>query len=245
MTAAILLPLVPLVVCASTGAAVAGLDGVDHGTITTVSFLLWSCGEGLALGVIAVYFWKLVSHSVPPSAAIVSTFLPVGPLGQGGFGIVIMGRLVDDFNLAGDPVVSRIVRFMGTVVGLALLGFGTFWIIIALWSTGRHFPRRFSVGWWASTFPVGTYALVSGAVGREMDSAVLKWLGSIMSVVVVVFWGVCVVGTAWRGVWFGEMFVAPCVVEKEEREGRVGGLGQCGGNMGEEADDVMELDMTR
>lgn len=41
MTAAVLLPIVPLVVCASSGGAVAGLVGVHKAVIVVVSFLMW------------------------------------------------------------------------------------------------------------------------------------------------------------------------------------------------------------
>jgi tellurite resistance protein TehA-like permease len=36
--------------------------------------------------VIAIYLMRLMLHKLPATAVIVSTFLPLGPLGQGSYG---------------------------------------------------------------------------------------------------------------------------------------------------------------
>lgn len=88
MGAAWLLPIVSCVVAAASGAIVADvLPNPQYalGTIVT-SFILWGIGVPLALMVIVIYFMRLMLHKLPPVGLIVSTFLPLGPLGQGGFG---------------------------------------------------------------------------------------------------------------------------------------------------------------
>lgn len=106
------------------------------------------------------------------------------------------------------------------------------------------FPRRFSVGWWASTFPVGTYALASGAIGKELGSGVLKAVGAATTGLVAVFWAVCVVGTMWRGVWLGEMFLAPCLVEKDDQVGKSAGGAGAGVEARGETGDIGEMGET-
>jgi tellurite resistance protein TehA-like permease len=51
-----------------------------------VSYVLWAIGLPLALMVMVIYLQRLTLHKIPPKAVIVSVFLPLGPLGQGGFG---------------------------------------------------------------------------------------------------------------------------------------------------------------
>lgn len=51
-----------------------------------VSFILWGMGTPLALVVLVIYYQRLAVHKLPPREVIVSCFLPLGPLGFGGFG---------------------------------------------------------------------------------------------------------------------------------------------------------------
>ncbi|KAJ6134757.1 hypothetical protein N7523_001079 [Penicillium sp. IBT 18751x] len=50
------------------------------------SYILWSVGVPLASMVIVIYLMRLMLHKIPAKAVIASTFLPLGPLGQGGYG---------------------------------------------------------------------------------------------------------------------------------------------------------------
>jgi len=90
ITAVWLLPIVSCVVAASTGAIVAGiLPNSQHALWTIiVSYVLWGIGVPLAMMVMTIYLQRLALHKLPPKAVIVSVFLPLGPLGQGGFGWV-------------------------------------------------------------------------------------------------------------------------------------------------------------
>jgi tellurite resistance protein TehA-like permease len=90
MTAVWLLPIAGTVVTASSGALVAEiLPNPQHALWTIiVSYVLWGIGLPLALMVMVIYLQRLTLHKIPPKAMIVSVFLPLGPLGQGGFGYV-------------------------------------------------------------------------------------------------------------------------------------------------------------
>lgn len=50
------------------------------------SYILWGVGVPLALMLIAIYLMWLVLYKLPAKAVVLSTFLPLGPLGQGGYG---------------------------------------------------------------------------------------------------------------------------------------------------------------
>lgn len=88
MGAAWLLPIVSCVVAAASGGIVADIlpdPQYALGTII-VSYALWGIGVPLAMMVIVIYLMRLMLYKLPQKAVIVSTFLPLGPLGQGGFG---------------------------------------------------------------------------------------------------------------------------------------------------------------
>lgn len=88
MTAVWLLPIVSCIVAASSGAIVAEiLPNAQYALWTIIaSYVLWGIGLPLALMVMVIYLQRLTLHKLPPKAVIVSVFLPLGPLGQGGYG---------------------------------------------------------------------------------------------------------------------------------------------------------------
>ncbi|KAI9669487.1 MAG: Plasma membrane sulfite pump involved in sulfite metabolism [Trizodia sp. TS-e1964] len=87
MTAAWLLPVVPTIVAAASGGIVAEVLKSDDQVLWTVlsSYVLWGTGVPLAMAILVIYFHRLTIHKLPPREVIVSVFLPLGPLGQGGF----------------------------------------------------------------------------------------------------------------------------------------------------------------
>ena len=43
--------------------------------------------------VLVIYFERPTIHKLPPHEVIISVFLPLGPLGQGGFGVMQLGKV--------------------------------------------------------------------------------------------------------------------------------------------------------
>jgi tellurite resistance protein TehA-like permease len=88
MTAVWLLPIVACIVAAASGAIVADvLPNPQHALWTImVSYALWGMGLPLAILVLGIYLERLMLHKLPPKAVVASVCLPLGPLGQGGFG---------------------------------------------------------------------------------------------------------------------------------------------------------------
>ena len=95
MTAAWLLPIVAPIVAAASGGIVAEVLPDPHHALWTVivSYILWGTGVPLAMAVLVIYFQRLTVHKLPPLEVIVSVFLPLGPLGQGGFAIMQLGKV--------------------------------------------------------------------------------------------------------------------------------------------------------
>lgn len=88
MTAVWLLPIVTCIVAGSSGGIVAGVLPNPHHALWTLlcSYMLWGMGVPLAMMVLVIYLQRLTLHKIPPKAMIASVFLPLGPLGQGGYG---------------------------------------------------------------------------------------------------------------------------------------------------------------
>ncbi|RAH49434.1 TDT family transporter [Aspergillus brunneoviolaceus CBS 621.78] len=188
MTAVWLLPIVSCIVAASSGAIVADvLPNPQHALWTViVSYILWGIGLPLALMVMVIYLQRLTLHKLPPKAVIVSVFLPLGPLGQGGFGIMKLGSaaqtifpqtqtLTLDSGFGSGPVFYTV----GFMVGLILWSFGLVWLFLAIASIARCRSFPFNIGWWGFTFPLGVFATSTCQLGKELPSEFFRVLGTV------------------------------------------------------------------
>ena len=93
MTAAWLLPIVPMITSASVGSTMCKLllaqDRLSYCmTVLIGSYLCAGIGMLLAMAIIVLYIQRLVLHHLPPREVIVSSWLPVGPIGQGGYALI-------------------------------------------------------------------------------------------------------------------------------------------------------------
>lgn len=222
MTAAWLLPIVTTIVAAASGGIVASVLSPERAIITIVtSYILWGCGVPLAMFTLVIYFQRLTIHKLPPREVIVSVFLPLGPLGQGAFGIMQLGkqtlRVADHVNFIPDAVIAgRVFYAIGILVAFIMWGFGLVWLFFALASITRNrFP--FNLGWWGFTFPLGVYATATTTFATDLPSVFFKVLGTIFSLVVVLFWLIVSAGTVQRA-FQGKLIYAPCIKEWESKQ---------------------------
>ncbi|KAJ5300461.1 short-chain dehydrogenase [Penicillium atrosanguineum] len=226
MTAVWLLPIVSCIVAASSGAIVAGVLPNEQYALWTVivSYALWGIGLPLAMMVMVIYLLRLTLHKLPPKAVIVSVFLPLGPLAQGGYGAMKLGQCARDiFPQTHTLEESSGATFytLGFLVALILWSSGLVWLFFASASIAysRSFP--FNIGWWGFTFPLGVFATSTVQMGTELPSRFFNILGTILSVFVVVLWIIVSVGTL-KGAISGKLFYAPCLgdlrVAEEDRD---------------------------
>ncbi|KAK5076758.1 Plasma membrane sulfite pump involved in sulfite metabolism [Lithohypha guttulata] len=220
MTAVWLLPIVSTIVASASGGIVAQiLPNPQHALWTVItSYVLWGTGFPLAMVVLVMYFHRLTIHHLPAREVIVSVFLPLGPLGQGSYAIMQLGKVARDvFPLTGtlDPSAGTTFYNLGNAIALIIWGYGLIWLFFALASITRSkFP--FNMGWWGFTFPLGVYALSTTMLAKDLPSLFFKILGTIFSLVVVLLWVIVSIKTGKRALK-GELFFAPCV-EKYEAE---------------------------
>lgn len=198
-TAALLLPVVPAVVASASGGLLASYLPLRAHALTTIaaSYVLWGLGEAFTLAILALYFHRLMVHHLPARELIVSVFLPVGPLGQGGFAIQQLGRVARDLAflpfggataaVGGGPggneedvltVVSggHVLWVLGVFLGLVMWGAGLGWLVLAATSIASTQTFPFNMGWWGFTFPLGVFATCTGLLAEELDSIFFRVL---------------------------------------------------------------------
>ena len=219
MTAVWLLPIVSTIVAAASGGIVAEiLPKPQHQVWTIVtSYVLWGTGFPLAMVVMVMYFHRLTIYKIPPREVIVSVFLPLGPLGQGSFALMQLGKVCADVFPKTDnfgPDSGKVIYSFSIVVALVIWGYGLVWLFFAIASITRsRFP--FNMGWWGFTFPLGVFAVSTCTLAKEIPSTFFKVLGTMFSIAVILLWLVVGLGTL-KGALTGKLFYAPCVAQYEQ-----------------------------
>nr|POE96542.1 sulfite efflux pump ssu1 [Quercus suber] len=227
MTAAWLLPVVSTIVAAATGGLVAEI--IPHPQLALItlltSYVLWGTGVPLAMVILVIYFLRLTTQNLPPKAVIVSSFLPLGPLGQGSFAIMQLGKVAMQVFPATHTVPSasnagEMLYVVGLFIAIIMWAFGLVWLCFAVASIVRSKGFPFNMGWWGFTFPLGVYAVSTTTLAKEIPSAFFRVLGTIFSVAVSLLWIIVALWTLERA-WSGAIFVAPCLKDVEENEAKI------------------------
>jgi len=205
LTAVWLIPVVAPIIAAATGGELCTV--LDSRSTLAASYALWGIGVPFAGSILVLYIHRLTVYKLPPSEVSVSAFLPIGPLGQGGAGIIQLGIVAEQMNF---PYATNL-RAIGVFLGLLMWGYAILWSVFAVLTIGYRFPRiSFSMAWWGFVFPLGTFALCSGLLGKELELPFFKILGTIVTVCVVLLWFLVAFKTTIEA-WKGELFYAPCL----------------------------------
>ncbi len=168
MTATWLLPIIPLIVSSSTGGLLAAplLQFSTSKSLVTLVFATVSVIMGLTLAfmMLTLYFLRLVLHGIPRSGGVVSVYIPLGPVGQGGYSILLLGsgyNAVLPLHYGNSTVlrwetVGQIVSVATLAIAVVLWVMGTLWLIYGLmatadvlWNDHVHFKQAF----WSLIFP--------------------------------------------------------------------------------------------
>ncbi|USW48566.1 Putative transporter protein SLAC1/Mae1/ Ssu1/TehA [Septoria linicola] len=222
ITAAQLLPIAATIVAASIGSQLAGVipdPQVALGTLLA-SYVMWGMGVPMALSVLVIYYQRLALHKMPPREVIVSAFLPLGPLGLGGYTVLYLGKVANGlFPTTGtiDPMAGRIAYVLGFFISLIMWAYGLIWFALALASIYKARPFPFNMGWWGFTFPLGVYSTSTILLGQELPSLFFRVLGTIFGTSVILLWVFIFLRTA-MGAWNGKLFNAPCLANLKEHE---------------------------
>lgn len=162
VTGAWLMPVVPPVVSAATGAAL-----VPHA-------LCWAL---LVLGLVraapvAVRVVRRALRTALPPADVPTLWIVLGPLGQSATAV----------HHLGGPVVAYAVP----VLGLAVLWLGVAAAVTV--RTARTTGLPFGLGWWAFTFPVGTLVTGTSGLAEASGSILLGAVAMLLFIGLVAAW---------------------------------------------------------
>jgi tellurite resistance protein TehA-like permease len=171
MTPAWLLPVVTLVVVSSSGGVLAKAMqkySPMHALISsTTAVFLVVIGLSLAFMMLTIYLLRLIICGLPSGATVLSVFLPLGPTGQAGISVLLIGQNFKSLfplrsagtkssaflqsSTSGDMIYNVCV-----CISFLLWCLASMWIIHALLAV-QHAVRDgrfpFKLPWWGLVFP--------------------------------------------------------------------------------------------
>ncbi|KAI9481737.1 voltage-dependent anion channel [Coemansia mojavensis] len=216
-TAAWLLLVAPLSVCATAGGNIADLLPARLSLITlVVSYTLLGAGAPLTCCLLVLYMFRITAYKLPSHDSIITAFIPLGPIGQIGAAALSLGSIANQTLIAALPHLDSIgttLLHFGILVALLSWGSCIFWLTHAIFSViyQRRFATiPFNMSWWSLTFPFGVFATLTSYLGDVLQMWYLQVNFMIVVALLLVFWLFNMVRTV-ASTWTGSVFAPPSV----------------------------------
>ena len=215
MTAVWLLPIVACEVAASSGGLLLGHLAADTHAVAILlgSYVLWGVSVLPAFAILTILMLRLVLHKLPEKELAVSSWLALGPIGTAALALLVLGHqapmLMASLGLA---QLGQLFHQAGILASLILLGFGLWWLGIAVLTTLHHAKQDlpFNLGWWGLTFPLGVYTLAILTLAQQLNLAFLYAVGYAFAAILMLLWSLVATKTA-HGFYQGHLFFSPCL----------------------------------
>ena len=215
MTAVWLLPIVACEVAASSGGLLLGHLAADTHAVAILlgSYVLWGVSVLPAFAILTILMLRLVLHKLPEKELAVSSWLALGPIGTAALALLVLGHqapmLMASLGLA---QLGQLFQQAGILASLILLGFGLWWLGIAVLTTLHHAKQDlpFNLGWWGLTFPLGVYTLAILTLAQQLNLAFLYAVGYAFAAILMLLWSLVATKTA-HGFYQGYLFFSPCL----------------------------------
>lgn len=215
MTAVWLLPVVAAEVAAASGGLLAPHLADSHSpfSVLITSYVLWAMSVPVAFSMLTILLLRMALHKLPHESMAASSWLALGPISTGAFGLMVLGADSPAiFAAHGLGSVGEIASGLGLIAGIILWGVGVWWLLMAVLITVRYLRNGipFNLGWWGFTFPLGVFALTTLKLGAVLQLGFFSVLGSLLVASLAMLWLVIMRRTV-VGAYKGELFVSPCI----------------------------------
>lgn len=215
MTAVWLLPIVACEVAASSGGLLLGHLAADTNAVAILlgSYVLWGVSVLPAFAILTILMLRLVLHKLPEKELAVSSWLALGPIGTAALALLVLGHQAPTLMASlGLAQLGQLFHQAGILASLILLGFGLWWLGIAVLTTLHHAKQDlpFNLGWWGLTFPLGVYTLAILNLAQQLNLAFLYAVGYAFAAILMLLWSLVATKTA-HGFYQGHLFFSPCL----------------------------------
>jgi C4-dicarboxylate transporter/malic acid transport protein len=205
-----LMPVVPPMVSAATGAALVPYAPAGQLRLTLLLCCYAMFGISLLASLIIItHIWgRLVHHKIGLAGMVPTLWIVLGPLGQS---ITAANGLGNAASTALPAPFATGARVFGFLYGVPVWGFAMMWLALVVTTTlhtARTVSMPFSLTWWSFTFPVGTCVTGTSLLAAATGSDLLRWAALLLYVLLLAGWITAAVHTtraAFRGTVFAPM----------------------------------------
>jgi tellurite resistance protein TehA-like permease len=185
-----LMPVVPPVVSASTGALLLPHlpPGAPRLALLLAGYLLFAVGLVASTVMIRRIATGLARDGRPEAAMVPTVWIVLGPLGQSVTAALALGERA---QLVVGPRTAGVLRDLGLVYALPVFGLALLWLALSARitvSTIRQDRLPFAPTWWSFTFPVGTCVTGAAALARADAGAAFTGLAVTLFAGLLVAW---------------------------------------------------------
>jgi len=204
-----LMPVVPPMVSAATGAALIPHLPAGQAQQTMLLACYMFFGLTLMCSIVMISFiWnRLLRHGIGAAGAVPTLWIVLGPVGQSITAAHHLGNVTSDVL---DSPYGTAFHAFALVYGIPMWGFAMLWLAIAATLTARTAREGlpFSLTWWSFTFPVGTVVTGTSGLAQLTGNHVLQVAAGALFVLLLSAWSVVAVRTL-RGVHSGKLLKKP------------------------------------
>ncbi|MFJ8061148.1 TDT family transporter [Streptomyces sp. NPDC096142] len=181
--------------------------GQAQETLLLACFAMFGLSLLATLLMLPLVFARLVTGGPLPLALTPALFLVLGPLGQS---TTAVGKFADFAPGVVPPADARGFALLAVLYGVPVMGFALLWLVLATAHVvrARREGMRFTMTWWAFTFPVGTCVTGAESLAHHTGLAVYDGLALVLYGVLVAAWATAAVQTS-RGLVSGALLAGP------------------------------------
>jgi C4-dicarboxylate transporter/malic acid transport protein len=202
-----LMPIVPPMVSAATGAGLIGHlpAGQDRLAMLLACYAMFGISLLTSLIIITLLWGRLTYDGVGPAHTVPTLWIVLGPLGQS---ITATGLLANAAPAVIPQPYSTAMQSTALLYGIPVWGFAIMWLLLAatitLRTARRHLP--FSLTWWSFTFPVGTLVTGTCQLALRTHANFLIWASVSLYALLIGAWLTAATHTA-HGSLHGRLFL--------------------------------------
>jgi C4-dicarboxylate transporter/malic acid transport protein len=184
-----LLPIFPVMLAGTVATVV--LDTQTHLNPLPIIFAGLTCqGLGFCVSMMmyAHMIGRLMQSGLPNREHRTALFMNVGPPSFTALALIGMAKAWPKTISGIDELALNVetVRTVALLCAVFLWALSMWWFFIAAVAVISSPPKFFHLGWWPLVFPNTGFTLATISIGNEFKSEGLLWLGSAMSILLVV-----------------------------------------------------------
>lgn len=205
-----LMPVVPPMVSASTGAAL--IEHLPEGQLrlTMIAACYALFGMSLVIGsfTMVLIYGRMMRGAVPAGQSAPTIWITLGMIGQSITAANLLGEHAGLVFVGAHAEIAVLLKGFGALYGMVFGGFGAVMFTLAVAWTIRAVRRGlpFALTWWSFTFPIGTCVTGAAALGHALGDQPIDGLADALYALLVIAWVIVAAGTV-RHATTGRLFV--------------------------------------